>query len=861
MNNAVLSEIVEWSKDRPTWQRDALRRLFTTEQLSPEDLDELLNLCKAAHGLSGPSIADVLTEEHVAIEVDAAEPVALTSLTHHSGVNALAPEQTLSFGKNVTVVYGSNAAGKSGYTRILKRACRSRAAEKILGNVIGEEAPLKARATIRFSQGTKEEVLSLTPENAPSAALSAVSVFDSHCAPIYLRDKTDVAFRPFSLDIFDKLSAVCTEIRRRLEVESAALSATPSGLPNLSEGTKAQSVISNLTSLTSIDDVRSLATLSKKEEQRLKGLRDQQNDLQTANPKQRAQELKLKADRLQNLVNHVRGVGDSLSESRLTTLRSAIQSLQAAKDALTIVRNATLTPGLLSGSGEGAWKEMWDAAENFSGVAYPGLAFPVLAAGSLCPFCQQTIGQDSAARLMHFAEYVSSNAQAEVTKAEALYQATLAKITGLVINRTEFDLVLSELDADDAPLAQVARTWLQDAVRIQQEVKQATAQAGGITATGLSVSPSEALRSAAQTLRSRAAQLQFQAVTLEPKSAAELNDLEARSSLRDSLAAVLAEIERKKRLAAYKQCLDDTSTLLITRKSTELTKRLITDHLSTTFQEELSKLEFTHLDVEIRAAGGAKGALFHQLVFTNAPGVPVTDVLSEGESRTLSLAAFLTELSTATSKSAIIFDDPVSSLDHEWRGRIARRLITEAKDRQVIVFTHDILFLRLLLDESGRQQLACDHQYVRRAGQAGISSPDLPWVAMNTKDRIGVLKKQWQAADKLFRTSTPDAYEKDARDIYGLMREAWEQAAGEVLLNNVVERYRPSIETQRLKYLHDITEEDCKTVESAMAECSRWMRGHDHPAADGTPFPEPADLSKRIEELDAWVQGIRKRRK
>jgi hypothetical protein len=32
-------------------------------------------------------------------------------------------------------------------------------------------------------------------------------------------------------------------------------------------------------------------------------------------------------------------------------------------------------------------------------------------------------------------------------------------------------------------------------------------------------------------------------------------------------------------------------------------------------------------------------------------------------------------------------------------------------------------------------------------------------------------------------------------------------------------------------------------------------------AADGTPFPQPADLLKRIEELDAWVQGIRKHRK
>jgi hypothetical protein len=55
----------------------------------------------------------------------------------------------------------------------------------------------------------------------------------------------------------------------------------------------------------------------------------------------------------------------------------------------------------------------------------------------------------------------------------------------------------------------------------------------------------------------------------------------------------------------------------------------------------LKQLDFKHLAIEIQTAGGAKGALFHRLVFTNAPGTGVMDVLSEGESRTLSLAAFM----------------------------------------------------------------------------------------------------------------------------------------------------------------------------------------------------------------------------
>lgn len=177
------------------------------------------------------------------------------------------------------------------------------------------------------------------------------------------------------------------------------------------------------------------------------------------------------------------------------------------------------------------------------------------------------------------------------------------------------------------------------------------------------------------------------------------------------------------------------------------------------------------------------------------------------------------------------------------------------------MFTHDLLFLRLLLDETEKQGVNCDKQYIRRDGQAGICSPDLPWVAMPIKERIGKLRVQWQAADKIFRTTGPEAFERHARDIYGQLREAWEQAVSEVLLNDVVERYRPSIETQKLRYLHDITEADLAAVEDAMTFCSRWMRGHDHPAADGTPFPDPVILQKRIDDLDAWVKAVRQRRK
>jgi hypothetical protein len=94
-----------------------------------------------------------------------------------------------------------------------------------------------------------------------------------------------------------------------------------------------------------------------------------------------------------------------------------------------------------------------------------------------------------------------------------------------------------------------------------------------------------------------------------------------------------------------------------------------------------------------------------------------------------------------------------------------------------------------------------------------------------------------------------------------MLRETWERALEEVLLGGVVERYRPSVQTQKLAPLSDITDADCKTVETAMTKCSTWLPGHDKAPAARAPVPGAAELKKDIDALETWVKGIRDRRK
>ncbi len=219
----VLQQILEWSKDRPAWQRDALRRLVSNGELSESDILALTDICKSAYGLVDQQVVDPLTEDHVPDKTAGAAPVSLVSIFHHRGVNALAEGQTLKFGPNLTVVYGDNAAGKTGYIRILKSACSARGREKILGNVVSEVAPLAPVVAIQYKVGAEPSSREWAG-NTEDDFISRVSVFDSQCAAVYLTEKTNVAFRPFGLDPFDKLVKACKAVRAKLEDEQRALS-------------------------------------------------------------------------------------------------------------------------------------------------------------------------------------------------------------------------------------------------------------------------------------------------------------------------------------------------------------------------------------------------------------------------------------------------------------------------------------------------------------------------------------------------------------------------------------------------------------------------------------------------------------
>ena len=158
---SVLESIITWAEqDLPAWQSDAVRQLLTQDILTEDDKAELFGMLKASHGLVDPKKPSAkpqpLKRGDVSGAPQAAEKITLKAMKELSSVNAIPDGSNLPFAhEGLTVIYGENATGKSGYARVLKRACSARdTKERILPNVYAGKtsAPAKVRCPLMLVQ-------------------------------------------------------------------------------------------------------------------------------------------------------------------------------------------------------------------------------------------------------------------------------------------------------------------------------------------------------------------------------------------------------------------------------------------------------------------------------------------------------------------------------------------------------------------------------------------------------------------------------------------------------------------------------------------------------------------------------------
>jgi ATPase subunit of ABC transporter with duplicated ATPase domains len=197
--------------------------------------------------------------------------------------------------------------------------------------------------------------------------------------------------------------------------------------------------------------------------------------------------------------------------------------------------------------------------------------------------------------------------------------------------------------------------------------------------------------------------------------------------------------------------------------------------------------------IELQTAGRS-GQTVRSLAM---PGCHRPDaVLNEGEQRAVALADFLTEASQNPTTAGIVLDDPVNSLDHQRRGRIAKRLVVEARNRQVIVFTHDLVCLNELAFEAELKEVELLGHWVDRdnEGRPGkVSLDDSPATAK-------LHETTQRAEDSLARAKqlSESAREIEIRTGMGALRRTLEETVVRRLLKNLVPRWSDRVNVTAL---------------------------------------------------------------
>jgi hypothetical protein len=225
------------------------------------------------------------------------------------------------------------------------------------------------------------------------------------------------------------------------------------------------------------------------------------------------------------------------------------------------------------------------------------------------------------------------------------------------------------------------------------------------------------------------------------------------------------------------------------------------------------------------------------------------------------MAGLLSEAWTDGSKSGVVFDDPINSLDHERRDKVAERLVTLAGDRQVIVFTHDVAFVLGMKKYAVRHSVAVTERSIeKRSTTPGHCQDHHRFSAKLVKERLGEL----EASLGRLRVEKPQLSNESFRDEsatwYRLLRTTWERAIEESLVGDVLTRDDLQVHPAMARTLVLFTAEDNKQLQYGYSRATELSAVHDESPVINAPAPSLSDMTSDLEALRGWYKRISSRK-
>lgn len=851
----ILNEIKEWAGKQPAWVGYAIRDLETGKDPS---IGRLALMClRVARG------RDVAKADWVNGSVasgTSSGPMRILSITNVSGINKLKEKSALEFGKKqISVIYGLNGAGKSSFVRILKAVAGAADSQGLLTDVFSDETPSQS-CTVKYTFPDTEKSVSWSVGQGPIEDMQQVDIFDTRRGEVYF-DENEVTYEPPVLTLFTKLIDIATSVTKKLE--GWKKTAFPLQVPSEIEGAETYRRVAGAMGSESFRQLLNAVEWTVDDGGKVEELRLR---LSEKTPADRAKEVQKRKMWLEKLLEDVRKRISGLSDVQYLKVDAARKNAVVKRETADLAAKELFsTSAKLEGVGSAVWRELWTAAKRYATAkAYPGKEYPGGEESVRCVLCHQELGVEARKRMESFENYVKGVAQKEADAAQLEVKMLLE---GIPAEFNEEDLQ-QRLDAAGIADLEERNRLIAFNTSVKSRRLAFLRDAAGAPLPALEdlsdwiSSALERAKKMGDSAQSLLADAQG-GESIRKRVQGELSELLAKKWIFENRKALglmhvhkrlNADLDAAKRLA---------STTKMSTKKSELADAVVTEAYAARFKNELDALSGGRIKVALSKSRVTRGRVLHRIGLVSSKKAELRSVLSEGESRIVSLAAFLADSEGNQTTSPFVFDDPISSLDQNYEEAVAKRLIRLAVTRQVIVFTHRLSMLGSILHylKHYKEELHVEAECsaIREFdGIAGIKT-EFPMGGSGIGAALNrMFRESIPRCKKLQEAGNYHAYEVELKGLCSEFRVLVESSVETDLLCGVVQRYVRAVSTQKIPSLGKMKEADYRLLNELMTKFSGFE--HSQPQEAPVPLPRLDDLLVDVKRLIAWREEYGKRK-
>ncbi len=825
----------EWANGSDEWVRYIVRHVLNGG--GPLGIEEqsgaylLFRQEKALDTRELPTEEPLVTLER---EDEAIEPLTLTSLSDVVGVNALVEGGVIEPHAGLTILFGENGTGKTGYSRIFKALAASRTADVILGD-IEAASPQPQSALVGYTLGTETKTYTWTGQQGV-APFTRMSIFDSPSVSFHVDDDLEYVYVPAALALFNHVIAGIKSVQAHIDQAVEDLRSGSTGLlPRFPRTATVYPLIEALGASTDLEHLRSLADSDPDVDTRIGDLRRTVAALE-ADTISAEIKLQWRVERVLTQASHAATVMADFNVEAYGRERDTLHGLEEDYRAF---RAALFEAADLPAEPDDTWSTFIEAGEAYQAHLIAVGAHDV----DRCLYCRQPLNEAARSLIAKYSEYLEDKITTDIAASKARLYALTEPVTSIQVN--DISTFADEYaDTEDKPHfhVQLDRT-LSTIAELSEQLLAASAVNIALTehAGTDAIALGSALDTAKQALGELRAQAATRADTLAEKKK-ELVELEAAAELTKSWTLIESHVRDAKQADRLTLLAKPMPRLLraVTGLAKTASDQMINESFDVLFNEECAALRAPALHVEFV---GRQGRAQRRKILSGKH--KPSKVLSEGEQKVLAIADFLAEARLAGITAPVIFDDPVSSLDHRRINEVAQRVASLADTTQVIVFTHDIFFASTLLTLMEATKRCSYFQITDEEGKGKVTRATGPrWDSLNN------IKKNINETIQAAKSQDGDARAALVRTGYDWVR-AWCEVFTETeLLQGVTQRYQPNVRMTNLpKIKSEALPAAIDTVNRIFEEACRYIDGHSQPLPSLGVSPTLAGLEAHWAEL------------